>query len=174
MSPALKLEKKYTYKDYEKWEDRFELIDGVAYAMAPAPIPKHQILVGRIYNELIENLDCKNCEVFIAPVDWKIDEQTVVQPDVSIFCEDIENKKYLTTIPKLVVEVLSVSTIFKDVNIKFKLYEKVGVKYYVIVNPENNEYKIFKLKNGEYKEKKEAKFKWDDCETKIDFKKVFK
>ena len=146
MSAALKLEKKYTYKDYEKWEDRFELINGVAYAMAPAPIPKHQLLVFAIARELRENLDCKNCEVFIAPIDWKIDDQTVVQPDVSIFCEDIENKKYLTTTAKLIVEVLSVSTIFKDVNVKFKLYEKVGVKYYVIVKPENYEYKIFKLK----------------------------
>jgi len=48
----------------------------------------------------------------------------------------------------------------------YKLLEK-----YSIAHPE---YKIFKLKNGEYKEKKEAKFKWDDCQTKINFKKVFK
>ena len=40
---ALKLEDlaHYTYDDYKIWEDDWELIYGVAYAMSPAPMIKH-------------------------------------------------------------------------------------------------------------------------------------
>ena len=167
--------KRYKYDDYKNWEGNWEIIEGIPYAMAPAPVPKHQVIVGRIYNELNKNLNCDECEVFIAPIDWKIDEYNVVQPDVSIFCEKYENKSYLSSVAKVVVEVLSLSTAFKDLNTKYKLYEKVGVKYYVIVNPENNEVKIFENKN-EFKEVKfqnEFEFEWNDCRSKIDFLKVF-
>ncbi len=166
----------YTYDDYKNWKGSWELIEGIPYAMAPAPVPKHQMLVGRIYNELNKNLNCENCEVFIAPIDWKIDEYNVVQPDVSIFCEDWEGKSYLSSTPKVIVEVLSLSTAFKDLNTKYKLYEKTGVKYYVIVNPANDEVKIFENKNGfeEVEFKNEYEFKWEECKSKIDFSKVFK
>ena len=42
----------YTYDDYKIWEGRWELIDGVAYAMAPSPIFKHQNISGDIHIEL--------------------------------------------------------------------------------------------------------------------------
>jgi hypothetical protein len=29
----------YTYNDYKDWEGSWELIDGVPFAMAPAPYP---------------------------------------------------------------------------------------------------------------------------------------
>lgn len=31
----------YTYEQYKTWDDSWELIDGVPYAMSPAPYPKH-------------------------------------------------------------------------------------------------------------------------------------
>ena len=31
----------YTYDDYKHWEGRWEVIDGVAYAMSPMASPKH-------------------------------------------------------------------------------------------------------------------------------------
>ena len=34
-----------TYNDYLKWQDRWELIDGIAYAMSPAPYPRHQKII---------------------------------------------------------------------------------------------------------------------------------
>ena len=39
---AIKYEEIYSYRDYVEWEDRWELIDGIAYNMTPAPYPKHQ------------------------------------------------------------------------------------------------------------------------------------
>ena len=41
---ALKLKERYCYGDYLTWDDeqRWELIDGVAYDMSPAPSRRHQ------------------------------------------------------------------------------------------------------------------------------------
>ena len=35
----------YTYDDYIHWEGDWELIDGIAYAMAPSPLKSHQNLL---------------------------------------------------------------------------------------------------------------------------------
>ncbi|MCF6206884.1 MAG: Uma2 family endonuclease [Sulfurovum sp.] len=50
----------YTYEDYKTWEDRWELIVGVPYAMSPAPYPLHQKTVARIGKELDANI--QGCE----------------------------------------------------------------------------------------------------------------
>ena len=122
----------YTYDDYWNWEGRWELIEGIAYALAPTPSPKHQKTVAHICRELDANLKCssENCEFYISPVDWKIDETTVVQPDVALFCEETE-KQFFSKTPPLVVEVLSKSTALKDVTTKKALYERMGVLYYI-------------------------------------------
>jgi len=52
MQTALKFEEnaRYTYADYLTWDSdvRYELIDGVAYAMG-APSPTHQDILGELY-----------------------------------------------------------------------------------------------------------------------------
>lgn len=177
MAP-LDLLEKYTYADYKRWEGRWELIGGSAYAMAPAPYPIHQKVVLAIAKELDKELECKECELFISPIDWYIDEENVVQPDVAIFCEPInEDKPYMQTTPPLIVEVLSLSTALKDLTIKFSLYERAGVKYYFVINPKTKEYEIFELIDGKYKlvckDCKEFCFEWEGCKVCIkDIKKV--
>jgi hypothetical protein len=34
----------YTYDDYVQWEGNWEIINGIPYAMSPAPSKKHQQL----------------------------------------------------------------------------------------------------------------------------------
>ncbi|NEW61522.1 Uma2 family endonuclease [Sulfurovum sp. bin170] len=171
----------YKYRDYKKWEGRWELIDGIPYAMAPAPYPKHQRVVVHFWRELDRNLVCsdKSCEVYIAPVDWKIDDSTVVQPDVALFCEDIR-KQFFSKTPPLIVEVLSKSTALKDVTTKMKLYEREGVQFYIIVEPNLEISDIFRLVGGKYKLMKKAtkedsyKFELsDECSTEVDFSTIF-
>ena len=180
---ALKFEdfKYYTYDDYKEWEGLWELIDGVAYAKAPTPSPKHQRVVANVCKELDKNFECSNevCEFYISPIDWKIDETTVVQPDVALFCEE-PTKQYFTKTPPLVVEVLSKATAYKDVTVKFDLYQKEGVKFYIIIEPESEVADIFELEDSEYKllkkctNKDEFEFEIEsNCKTKIDFAKVF-
>ena len=51
MGFALRKEQRYTYADYLQWPDdaRYELIDGEAFLMAPAPLIEHQEIAGDVY-----------------------------------------------------------------------------------------------------------------------------
>ena len=178
---APELMPRFTYRDYQQWENRWELIDGIPYAMAPAPYPKHQKTVFAVARELDRHLNCifKNvCEIYIAPVDWKVSDTTVVQPDVALFCEQTE-KQYFSKKPLLIVEVLSRATALKDTTTKFELYECEGVPSYIIIDPDSERAEIFELHDGAYKcvQKVEKdgvyRFRDKECETEIDFKKVF-
>ena len=171
----------YTFDDYQHWEDRWELIDGVAYAMSPAPYPKHQKTVAHIWRELDTNLECseEKCEVYLSPVDWKVNEGTVVQPDVALFCEE-PLEQFFSKTPPIVVEVLSKATALKDVTTKKDLYEREGVAFYVIVEPHTEIADIYKLTEGKYQHigKYTREDRWefrlsDECGSAIDFSKVF-
>jgi len=61
----------YTYDDYKGREGDWELIDGIAYAMTPAPYPVYQKVVAHFWRELDVNLKCSDdlCEVYISPID---------------------------------------------------------------------------------------------------------
>jgi len=174
---ALNLEKhypNYTYDNYKNWEGRWEIINGVAYAMSPMPTPKHQRVSSRIdwqLNELLKN--CKNCKAYL-PVDWKVKENTVVQPDNLVLCYEIDDKPYITKAPTVIFEILSKSTALKDQNIKYKIYEKEGVKFYCLVDPESQSAKIFKLIDYRYVKYADATndkidLELDDCKIEFDF-----
>ena len=49
---------RYTYSDYASWDDhsRFELIDGIAYAMS-APTATHQRIIGKLFVQLFNFLN---------------------------------------------------------------------------------------------------------------------
>lgn len=60
---------RHTYADYLAWPDdaRYELIDGVAYLMAPAPTLDHQDVVGEIYYQLRQGLGDQPSRAYVAP-----------------------------------------------------------------------------------------------------------
>jgi Uma2 family endonuclease len=167
---ALKKEKtdhKFTYKEYCSWPDdeRWELIDGVAYDMSPAPTSSHQRISMRMSTNISNWLKGKECEIFSAPFDVMLpnfpmknkDEiNTIVQPDISVICDPSKIiEKGCLGAPDLVIEILSPSTSKKDLNEKFQLYEKHGVKEYWIVDPGNKYIQVFHLltegkKSGKY------------------------
>jgi Uma2 family endonuclease len=163
----------YKYSDYVKWEGDWELIEGYPFAMAPSPFGKHQVVMGRLLQALNNELEDCECEGY-PELDWVINEKTVVRPDIAVYCEEIE--KYPTTTPKIIVEIVSESTAEKDEEIKFKLYEKEKVEYYVLVYPDFEKVKIYKLDGKTYEKVYEGagKFKFDLCEIELDFGKIFK
>ena len=113
----------YCYADYCSWKGDWELIGGIPYAMSPAPLITHQTISNNIAWQLKELLqECTMCQALL-PVDWKIDEETVVQPDNLVICDQPENEAYLTKAPILIFEILSKSTAHKDRTTKFNLYE---------------------------------------------------
>ena len=70
----------YTYDDYQQWAGDWELIKGIPDAMVPAPVKKHQMLVGYIFSEIAFKMnDCPDCQILIDE-DWKLDSHTVLKP----------------------------------------------------------------------------------------------
>ena len=152
MNAAVKILPHYTYEDYCNWEGRWELIDGIPFAMSPAPIPRHQMIGGNVIYELkkaIKKSGCKHCKVYEF-IDVKIAEDTIIQPDVSVVCKPI-TKNFLDFPATLVVEILSPATAIKDRNSKFFLYQKMGIKYFLIIDIDNTSIEIYTLENQQYK-----------------------
>jgi Uma2 family endonuclease len=150
----LDLKKQYTYADYLTWtfDDRIELIKGWIYKMSPAPRRRHQAVSGNLSFEMKKYFNTCNCQIYEAPFDVRLkknkgsDSQvnTVVQPDISVFCDlsKLDDRGAIDA-PDLVVEITSDSTMKKDYNEKFNLYEENGVQEYWIANPDSKTIEIF-------------------------------
>ncbi|MEW6608450.1 MAG: Uma2 family endonuclease [bacterium] len=166
--PAKKIEERWTYGDYLKWpnEERWELIDGIAYDMSPSPSRRHQEIVGSIFVQFHNYLKDKSCQVYVAPFDVRLPEadeaeeeiETVVQPDIVVVCETkkLDDRGCLGA-PDIIIEILSPYTAKKDLITKYHLYERHQVKQYWIFDPITEEVVIFKLKENKYVEPEEYK-----------------
>jgi len=135
---------RYKYKDYEKWEGRWELIGGHPYAMTPSPVFNHQVITGNIHIQLVNKLkNCFKCRA-VQALDWIIDDENVVSPDNMVICYKPKGK-FLTKPPAIIFEILSPATAVKDKEIKFHLYRSQKVKYYIIVDIVKQNADVFKL-----------------------------
>lgn len=159
----LDVTKSYTYADYLTWQftDRVELIMGKIFKMSPAPSSIHQHAVSVIHGTIFQFLKGKPCKVFPAPFDVLLlsssgEKNTVVQPDITVVCDasKITNAGCVGA-PDLIVEVISKSSVKKDLHQKYRIYETAGVKEYWIVNPEDCSLIIFTLtESGHYQPSK--------------------
>jgi len=139
MGTAHKKIEKFSYRDYLNWNDnkRWELIDGVAYDMTPAPSFRHQRVVGNLFRIIADGLDGKPCVAGIAPTDVILSDSDVVQPDIFIVCDSRKiTEEVIKGAPDMIVEVLSPATSLKDRREKKQLYEWAGVKEYLLVDPD--------------------------------------
>lgn len=152
----------YTYQDYLSWpsDERWEIIDGIAYNMTPAPSSNHQRIIRELATTFNIFLKGKTCEIFPAPFDVRLPNQdedelnvkTVVQPDLSLICnKQLIDHHGCKGCPDLVIEVTSPSTMQIDLKIKFRRYEMAGVKEYWIVHPEGKTIVVYALgSDGKY------------------------
>ena len=154
--PVHQEKKRYTYADYCTWDERerWELIDGVPYAMA-APLVPHQSVSGGIYTQISNFLYRKTCKVFYAPTSVRLNadtkDNTVVEPDILVVCEKSKiDKKGIVGAPDMIVEILSPSTASYDMITKFMLYLNAGVREYWIVDPETGSVIVNVLQDGTY------------------------
>jgi len=160
---------RYTYADYALWEGDWELIDGHPYAMAPSPFGPHQAVVVEFVTAILIQLkkNACQCQVF-ADLDWIINDEGVVRPDVMIACGD-KIKKYLEYTPVWILEILSQSTAFRDQIIKKELYAEQGVRYYLIADPDKRSIVIYELADGEYQIKTDCRFDLTEhCSIELD------
>lgn len=147
--------------------------------MSPMPVPRHQSIasnLGAVFFNALTN--CKKCKTYQA-IDFKVTEDTVVQPDFLVVCKQIE-KPFLDFCPELVVEILSPSTSLKDRHTKFSIYEREKVGYYLIIDPKKELVEIYVLnKEGVYElilQGKDIGFTFtfdDDCTAVIDFSEIW-
>lgn len=152
----------FTYKDYLIWNDneRWELINGVAYNVAPAPSVDHQRILRQLLLQIGNFLSDKPCEVFSAPFDVRLpetnekdeDTKNVVQPDIVVICDSSKlDEKGCKGTPDLIIEIVSPASASIDNIKKMELYEKNGVKEYWIVHPIYKIITIYKTtENGLY------------------------
>jgi Uma2 family endonuclease len=159
--PAENGDHRYTFGDYLSWPDgeRWELINGIASAMTPAPSTQHQKILVEVTRQFSNFFLEKPCDVFAAPFDVRLprgDEKdelidTVVQPDIVVVCDPTKiDEKGCKGAPDLVVEIVSPSTVQKDLKEKMALYERAGVKEYWIIHPSDKTVMLFKL--GPYRQ----------------------
>ncbi len=171
----------YTVQDYQQWEGDWELINGMPYAMSPAPTLSHQIVAGNILTELTNKIrqtseNCSDCYALME-VDWEVSHDTVVRPDVMIFCGKAKEK--IISTPLAIFEVSFPSTAKRDEQLKFEIYEKEGVLFYIQVYPLTNLAKVFQWVNGAYQKRgdytsEEVVFEIKQCQLLLDFSKIWR
>lgn len=127
-----------TYEDYARFPDdgrRFELIEGEAF-MVPSPEVDHQDLLQRLFLRIHHHLDAHGGgRVFVAPLDVRLSDINVVQPDVIFVAEErshIIEVKNIRGVPTWLIEV--VSDPVRDQKVKRELYMNAGVgEYWAVV-----------------------------------------
>lgn len=150
--------KRFTYQDYLELPEepgyRFEILEGMLIK-DPSPNVLHQRVsrrLQRILEDYFWEVDPAG-EIFNAPLDVTFHDTTVVQPDV--FYVSGEQKRIVKNAridgpPTLIVEVLSPSSSRKDRLQKLRVYQKVQVQHYWLVNPEEKTLECFSLRDGSY------------------------
>lgn len=151
--PAYKLKDRFTWADYLAWPDdeRWEIIAGEAYAMAP-PMTRHQRIHRDLMAALIPLFRKGPCEVFGAPTGVRLSDEDAVEPDILVVCDPKQIKPtHVEGPPKLVVEILSPGSIAHDRIRKSRLYARAGVQEYWIVTPHPAVVEVLSLDGGTYR-----------------------
>ena len=178
---ALAYQEYYTVEDYQHWEGDWELIEGMPYAMAPSPNVTHQTVSVNLVSQIKSNTNnedsqCSDCHVLME-TDWQISNDTLVRPDVMILCQELGEKVLVT--PELIIEVVSSSSTKRDEVMKFELYQREGVLYYILAYPEKRLAKIYHNKETGFKKltdcsSKEIKFQLGECCFAINFNSIWR
>ena len=135
---------------------RCELIEGELW-MAPAPFMLHQLVLQALYDLLRAHARRTRCGVvFVAPVDVRFSDGTVLQPDIVFVSkgrlpkDDLE--KPIRVVPDLCVEVVSGDSASRDLVRKRRIYERHGVAEYWVVDPREHLFAFYRLRDARYEE----------------------
>ena len=131
--------------------EHLQLIHGEVI-MSPAPELRHQEIVGKLFL-LLTKLVTEG-RVYFAPVDVRLDEHNVVQPDViwlaaNSQCQSVDGK-YLQGAPELVMEVFSPGSIRLDRREKYALYEEHNVQEYWMIDPVENYVEVVSRRDNQF------------------------
>ena len=158
-SPEFPRQGEYTIEDYRALPDdgrRFELIDGFLIEM-DSPYWIHQEIQMQLVKQLLVCVDQSDhdCEVFVAPLDVRIDEdeRTVVVPDIIVICNYERPRDHdVMGAPDFVIEILSESNRAHDLVRKYRKYKNAGVREYWIVDPRDRVVRVHYFEKDEPEE----------------------
>jgi Uma2 family endonuclease len=146
-NPGVKL----TYDDFVLFPDdgkRHELIDGEHY-VTPSPNIRHQQVSGDLFALIWTYLEAHPIgRVFHAPLDVVFSNFDIVEPDLLYVSNeragDVITSLHVRGVPDMVVEIGSPGTRKRDETTKRRLYERMGVREYWIVDPETDVIRIYR------------------------------
>lgn len=139
-----------SYDAYRAWretrpdEEQYDVVGGVP-VLSPGPRPRHQVVLYR----LMQALDPAKPEghlILPAPLDWLLWEAPrlqVRQPDLIVVRHEDLLETHLARPPLLVVEVLSPSSIDRDLVLKRDDYACAGLQHYWVVDPDEPRVLVF-------------------------------
>jgi Uma2 family endonuclease len=147
LNPGVKL----TYDDFVLFPDdgkRHELIDGEHY-VTPSPNRRHQQISGDLFAPIWTYLEAHPIgRVFHAPYDVVFSNFDVVEPDLLYVSNeraaDVITSLHVRGVPDIVVEIGSPGTRKRDETIKRRLYERMGVSEYWILDPETDAVRVYR------------------------------
>lgn len=151
----------HTYEDYLRLPEGapYQLIAG-ELIMSPSPGFYHQKIVTKLATEFLNFVEMKNLgEVVCAPMDVKLADDEVYQPDI-IFISEANRSiihERIDGAPDLVVEILSEATAYYDLRHKKNIYEISGVKEYWIVDPMEKTIEVYHLTHKKFQLVSEVK-----------------
>lgn len=153
---AVEKKKKYTADDYMILEEGapFQLVEN-DLIMSPSPSLAHQLILGEFYDLIKGFIKTTNSQglVVLSPMDVRFDNDNIFQPDLIYISKEKINEIVRDVIegaPDLIIEILSPSNAYYDLRQKKDVYQKYGVKEYIIVDPIAFNCELYVLKGGEY------------------------
>jgi Uma2 family endonuclease len=140
--------------DFDDFDDAYyELINGYIMKKS-APRPQHQRISMKLSIQLgIFVRENKLGELFAFPIDVFLDDFNAFQPDLVFI--PTENQRFITDdgiigVPDLIIEIISPSSVLRDRIDKKNVCERLKVKEYWIIDPQNQEIEIYSVQNGRY------------------------
>lgn len=140
----------WTVRDLDQLPDdglRYELLDGTLL-VSPAPTRRHQRAAVNL-GAFLHRACPAHMEVSAAPLDWRPDDRTSLQPDILVLNNRDLNADVADSMI-LAVEVISPSSRRKDSIYKRSKYEDSGVAHYWIVDPAAPSILALELRDGQY------------------------
>lgn len=145
-----------TAEDYYNMPEdtHVELINGEIYYMA-TPLRIHQEISMSLSAQIYDYIKEKggDCKVYVAPfsVQLKDNEDTIVEPDISVICDKSKLNRYgCLGAPDWIIEIVSPSNARHDYLTKLNLYSNAGVREYWIIDPQNGNIHVYTLEPEQF------------------------
>lgn len=143
----------YTVEDLHRFREQrddmtLQLLEG-ELVVSPSPEVVHQVVNSELLLILAAAVP-RHLRVLTAPLDLRVDERTVVQPDLMVVRRSLVDGPEVQEPPVLAVEILSPSSRRTDLVRKPDILARFGVAHYWVVDPVDPAIRAFRLVAGEY------------------------